>query len=95
MHLSVCECGQASFLMCDYLGLGLVFLGEHLVVAVQKDGKFPYAAFKCTMCDCYFNDVFAKKAHVKGRRHRLNYKVRWCIPDSWSNCSNLGGGGGG
>lgn len=26
------------------------------------------------MCDCYFNDEFAKKAHVKGRRHRLNYK---------------------
>ncbi|KAL5481951.1 hypothetical protein EMCRGX_G022227 [Ephydatia muelleri] len=52
-------------------------VGEHLVVAVQKDGKFPYAAFKCTMCDCYFNDVFAKKAHVKGRRHRLNYKKQY------------------
>ena len=94
MQLSVCECVQASFLCVIIWGWDWLFLGEHLVVAVQKDGKFPYAAFKCTMCDCYFNDVFAKKAHVKGRRHRLNYKVRWFIPDSWSNCSNLGGGGG-
>ena len=53
------------------------------MVAVQKDPKFPYASFKCTMCDCYFNDEYAKKAHVKGRRHRLNFKVF------------RGGGGGG
>lgn len=51
-----------------------LYVGEHLVVAVRGDPKFPHASFKCTMCDCYFNDDFATKAHVKGRRHRLNYK---------------------
>lgn len=48
--------------------------GENLVEKVSGDPKFPHACFKCQMCDCYFNDEFAKKAHVKGRRHRLNYK---------------------
>lgn len=48
--------------------------GENLVVAVSGDPKFPHACFKCNMCDCYFNDDYATKAHVKGRRHRLNYK---------------------
>ena len=51
-----------------------LFPGEHLVVMVKGDPKFPHATYKCDMCDCYFNDEFAKKAHVKGRRHRLNYK---------------------
>ena len=49
-------------------------VGEHLVVPVSNDSKFPHASFKCNMCDCYFNDEFATKAHIKGRRHRLNYK---------------------
>lgn len=48
--------------------------GEQFVTSVTGDARFPHASFKCTMCDCYFNDEYAKKAHVKGRRHRLNYK---------------------
>lgn len=44
------------------------------MVACSGDPRFPHASFKCEMCDCYFNDAFAKKAHVKGRRHRMNYK---------------------
>ncbi len=52
----------------------MLFTGEHLVKAVVNDPKFPHAQFKCEMCDCYFNDVNAKWAHIKGRRHRLNYK---------------------
>ena len=48
--------------------------GEDLVIAVKNDPKFPHATFKCTLCDCYFNDDYARKGHVKGRRHRLNYK---------------------
>jgi len=31
--------------------------------------------FKCTLCDCRFNDTVARMAHIKGRRHRLSYKV--------------------
>ena len=34
----------------------------------------PHATYKCELCDCYFNDDYAKKMHVKGRRHRLNFK---------------------
>ncbi|XP_065912884.1 zinc finger RNA-binding protein-like isoform X2 [Dysidea avara] len=49
-------------------------VGLQLVVAVFKDAKYPHAKFKCEMCDCYFNDEFAKVLHCKGRRHRLNYK---------------------
>ncbi len=41
---------------------------------VKGDPKFPHATYKCGLCDCYFNDEFATKAHIKGRRHRLNYK---------------------
>ena len=48
--------------------------GEQFVVSVSNDPKFPHATYKCTMCDCYFNDEWARKAHAKGRRHRLNYK---------------------
>ena len=48
--------------------------GEHLVVPVSGDAKFPHATLKCEMCECFFNDEFAKRLHVKGRRHRLNYK---------------------
>ena len=51
-----------------------LFSGEDLVVPVKNDPKFPHATYKCTMCDCYFNDEYARKGHVKGRRHRLNYK---------------------
>lgn len=44
-------------------------------MAVVKDAKYPHAKYKCEMCECYFNDEFAKVLHCKGRRHRLNYKV--------------------
>ena len=29
------------------------------------------------MCECSFNDDFAKTLHLKGRRHRLNYKKNY------------------
>ena len=44
------------------------------MVSVKGDPKVPHATYKCELCDCYFNDDYAKKMHVKGRRHRLNYK---------------------
>lgn len=52
----------------------LYFIGEEYVEDVKSDaGKV--IGYKCTLCDCRFNDVIAKTAHVKGRRHRLSYKV--------------------
>ena len=48
--------------------------GEEYVEDVKSDnGKV--IGYKCTLCDCRFNDTIAKTAHVKGRRHRLSYKV--------------------
>ena len=33
-------------------------------------------SFNCKLCECKFNDPNAKEMHMKGRRHRLQYKVR-------------------
>lgn len=32
--------------------------------------------FRCRLCECSFNDSTARDLHVRGRRHRLQYKVR-------------------
>ena len=32
-------------------------------------------SFNCKLCECKFNDPNAKEMHLKGRRHRLQYKV--------------------
>ena len=57
------------------------------MVAVTNDPTFPHSRFKCTMCDCYFNDDYAKRMHVKGRRHRLNYKKTY-KPDLYVEPTN-------
>lgn len=31
--------------------------------------------FHCKLCECSFNDPNARDMHVRGRRHRLQYKV--------------------
>lgn len=30
----------------------------------------------CKLCECRFNDPNAKEMHMKGRRHRLQYKKK-------------------
>ncbi len=36
--------------------------------------------FHCKLCECSFNDPNAKEMHLKGRRHRLQYKVnKWFV----------------
>lgn len=50
-------------------------VGEDLVVEDKSEaGKV--IGYKCNLCDCKFNDDSAKNAHVKGRRHRWNYKKK-------------------
>ncbi|CAB4063864.1 ZFR [Lepeophtheirus salmonis] len=40
----------------------------------NDDGKV--ISFNCKLCDCRFNDPNAKEMHMKGRRHRLQYKKK-------------------
>lgn len=63
---------------------------SHFLLQVRNDeGKV--IRFHCKLCECSFNDPNAKEMHLKGRRHRLQYKVgsarahlargRSCDPD--------------
>uniref|UniRef100_A0AAY4DCP4 DZF domain-containing protein n=1 Tax=Denticeps clupeoides TaxID=299321 RepID=A0AAY4DCP4_9TELE len=40
----------------------------------NEDGKV--IRFHCKLCECSFNDPNAKDMHLKGRRHRLQYKKK-------------------
>ncbi|GAB6018914.1 zinc finger RNA binding protein [Chamberlinius hualienensis] len=40
----------------------------------NEEGKV--ISFQCKLCDCRFNDPNAKEMHMKGRRHRLQYKKK-------------------
>jgi len=40
----------------------------------SDDGKV--ISFSCKLCECRFNDPNAKEMHMKGRRHRLQYKKK-------------------
>jgi len=54
-------------------------IGEEYVEQVWTDGRV--VRFRCKICECEFNDESARELHVKGRRHRLSYKVseRWLL----------------
>lgn len=47
--------------------------GDYIEPQKSDDGKV--ISFFCKLCDCRFNDVNAKEMHLKGRRHRLQFKV--------------------
>jgi len=40
----------------------------------NEEGKV--VSFSCKLCECRFNDPNAKEMHMKGRRHRLQYKKK-------------------
>lgn len=49
-------------------------VGHEYIEEIRNDiGKV--VSFNCKLCDCKFNDPNAKEMHLKGRRHRLQYKV--------------------
>ncbi|XP_055635315.1 zinc finger RNA-binding protein isoform X2 [Toxorhynchites rutilus septentrionalis] len=41
-----------------------------------KDDEGKLVSFNCKLCECKFNDPNAKEMHMKGRRHRLQYKKK-------------------
>ncbi|KAK7862373.1 hypothetical protein R5R35_014392 [Gryllus longicercus] len=50
-------------------------VGQDYIEEIKNDeGKV--ISFNCKLCECRFNDPNAKEMHMKGRRHRLQYKKK-------------------
>ena len=47
---------------------------EYIEEVKNEHGKT--ISFNCKLCECKFNDPNAKDMHMKGRRHRLQYKKK-------------------
>ncbi|MPC42066.1 Zinc finger RNA-binding protein [Portunus trituberculatus] len=54
----------------DVEPVGQVYIEE----IKNEEGKV--ISFNCKLCECRFNDPNAKEMHMKGRRHRLQYKKK-------------------
>ncbi|XP_045500992.1 zinc finger RNA-binding protein isoform X1 [Colias croceus] len=50
-------------------------VGQDYIEEIRGDDGKPLS-FNCKLCDCKFNDPNAKEMHMKGRRHRLQYKKK-------------------
>jgi len=46
---------------------------EYIEEAKNESGVV--VGFHCKLCECKFTDPNAKQVHMKGRRHRFQYKV--------------------
>ncbi|PNF28511.1 hypothetical protein B7P43_G14784 [Cryptotermes secundus] len=50
-------------------------VGQDYIEEIKnEEGKV--ISFNCKLCECRFNDPNAKEMHMKGRRHRLQYKKK-------------------
>ncbi|KAF6210397.1 hypothetical protein GE061_013501 [Apolygus lucorum] len=50
-------------------------VGQEYIEEIRgEDGKL--ISFNCKLCECKFNDPNAKDMHMKGRRHRLQFKKK-------------------
>lgn len=47
---------------------------DYIEEVKNEEGKL--VSFTCKLCECKFNDPNAKEMHMKGRRHRLQYKKK-------------------
>uniref|UniRef100_A0A2P2HZK8 Zinc finger RNA-binding protein-like n=2 Tax=Hirondellea gigas TaxID=1518452 RepID=A0A2P2HZK8_9CRUS len=54
--------------------VGQEYIEEIKGVEGESQGKV--ISFNCKLCECRFNDPNAKEMHMKGRRHRLQYKKK-------------------
>ncbi|KAK6191667.1 hypothetical protein SNE40_003295 [Patella caerulea] len=48
----------------------------HEYIEEMKNDLGKVVSFNCKLCECKFNDPNAKEMHLKGRRHRLQYKKK-------------------
>lgn len=55
----------------DIKPVGLEYIEE-----IREENGSKILSFNCKLCDCKFNDPNAKEMHMKGRRHRLQYKKK-------------------
>uniref|UniRef100_A0A8C5Y4Z9 Zinc finger RNA binding protein 2 n=1 Tax=Microcebus murinus TaxID=30608 RepID=A0A8C5Y4Z9_MICMU len=62
--------GEASGGCCDAQPVGPGYVEE----VCNDEGKV--IRFHCRLCECSFNDANARDMHVRGRRHRLQYKKK-------------------
>lgn len=53
----------------------LFFSGLEYIEEVRNE-RGVIVSYNCQLCECSFTDPNAKRVHLKGRRHRLQYKVR-------------------
>lgn len=49
-------------------------MGEDYVEE-ERNASGKLLNYVCKLCDCKFSDPNAKNIHIKGRKHRLQYKV--------------------
>uniref|UniRef100_A0A2K6E1A6 Zinc finger RNA binding protein 2 n=1 Tax=Macaca nemestrina TaxID=9545 RepID=A0A2K6E1A6_MACNE len=47
---------------------------EYVEEVCSEEGRV--LRFQCKLCECSFNDLNAKDLHVRGRRHRLQYRKK-------------------
>lgn len=51
-------------------------------VEEERNASGKLIQYNCKLCDCKFSDPNAKNIHIKGRKHRLQYKVLLLHADS-------------
>jgi zinc finger RNA-binding protein len=49
-------------------------IGEEYIETTYDNMNKPIL-YHCKLCECKFNDIKGKDMHLKGKRHRLSYKV--------------------
>ncbi|KAF7236395.1 Zinc finger RNA-binding protein 2 [Varanus komodoensis] len=59
---------------CIALSFSDTLRSFHHAKVLNDQGKM--VRFRCRLCECSFNDPNAKDMHLKGRRHRLQYKKK-------------------
>lgn len=50
------------------------FIGLEYIETTYDESHLP-KCYYCKLCDCKFHDANGRDAHLKGKRHRLSYKV--------------------
>lgn len=67
---TVVDAADEDCSMDDIKPVGLEYIEE------MRDEEGKTLSFNCKLCECKFNDPNAKEMHMKGRRHRLQYKKK-------------------